>query len=202
MFGYIECLSGLFCFYMFDTDNSKRILMKKTAFALLLAGAAMGDESGWYVGLSGGDTELKIKAFNGVTHSTITKEGKNGELKIGYYLDGHQRIHLFYQDSNPVSDTDGRMYGLGYSYLIGEAPIKPYIGVMVGHFRVKQNGNNELSDTFIGTQAGLSLAVLEKISLEAGYRYLVPKGDPHAIGSYTFEADRLRNWYAGITYRF
>jgi opacity protein-like surface antigen len=176
--------------------------MKKTMLSMVVISCAvMGSESGLYVGVYGGETRLTVKASNGTYSTEKYKEGKNAELKIGYYLDRHHRVHGFYQDSRPVSDQDGRMYGAGYDYLIGESVVKPFVGAVAGHFKVTQNGV-ELQDNFMGVQAGLHYILGEKFSVEAGYRYILAQGNQQTVGSTVFEADTIKNWFAGVNYKF
>lgn len=176
--------------------------MKKILLStVVMSCAVMGSESGLYVGVYGGETQLKVKVSNGTYSTEKDREGNNAELKIGYYIDNHHRVHGFYQDSRPVSDQDGRMYGAGYDYLVGESVLKPLVGAMAGHFKVMQNGV-ELQDNFMGVQAGLHYILGEKFSVEAGYRYLWARGDQQTAGSTVFEADSLANWFAGANYKF
>lgn len=168
---------------------------------VLLASEIMADNSGLYIGLYGGETQLKVKVSNGTSFTDKEKTGKNGELKIGYYFNDHHRINAFYQNSKPVSDADGTMYGLNYDYLMGSGSLKPYAGIMAGHFKVTYSGK-ELKDDFVGAQAGLNYIFWENFSLEAGYRYIIPDGDPQSVGPYRLEADRINNWYAGVNYQF
>jgi opacity protein-like surface antigen len=68
--------------------------------------------------------------------------------------------------------------------------------LLVGYTRLKDD-NIDLSGIHYGGQAGVIVGVVENIEVEAGYRFLMERGNNHGI-----DAEYSKTWYAGINILF
>lgn len=179
--------------------------MKKIALAALLASGLMAADNGVYVGVDLGNTAYDLKASAMGVSATEKDDGASQTFKAGYYLDKNSRASAFFQNVN----TDGGKtytYGVGYDYLIGESPLKPFVGAILGYGSSKaDDGSIKLSGAIYGAQAGLNYALSENFSVEAGYRYMKSKMDDTITVSgvdVKLEADPIKNWFIGVNYKF
>ena len=178
--------------------------MKKS---LILAGlllvstsGLMASDSGFYVGIDIGNNDFNIESKTPGYIVEVSDAGSQ-TLKIGYCLDKNNRAAIFYQHTNGSSSG---IYGAGYDYLIGKNNLKPFVGVLAGYGDiVSQKGN------FYGVQAGLNYAFNDNFSAEIGYRYLKANMDDTVIDTSVnpnvnvdMELDLIKNWFAGVNYKF
>ena len=194
--------------------------MKKS---LILAGlllvstsGLMASDSGFYVGIDIGNTDIDGKysltipsspqfyEFN--DNGSFNDDGGSQTLKVGYYMDKNSRVYASYQNIR-VEGGDAYSAGLGYDYLIGDNALKPFIGVLGGYTSIKDDeGTDEnTKGMYYGVQAGLNYAVNQNISLEAGYRYMKANIDSTFVdsdGVNTVEVDTIKNWFIGANYKF
>ena len=179
--------------------------MKKIVLASLLATGLMAADSGVYVGVDLGNTTYDFKASAMGISATDKYDGGSQTLKVGYYLDKNSRASAFFQNIN----TDGEKtytYGVGYDYLIGESPLKPFVGAIIGYGSSKaDDGSVKLAGAIYGAQAGLNYTVTENFSVEAGYRYMKSNMEDTITISgidVKLEADPIKNWFIGANYKF
>lgn len=181
--------------------------MKKVVVAALMTTGLMAADNGFYLGVDLGNTgvDIEAKAPSIGYSTTLTDDGGSQTLKIGYFFDKHSRINGFYQNIN-VDDGEGKSYGIGYDYLIGENALKPFIGVLVGYTGLTNDSlSADISGNIFGVQGGLNYALNEAFSLEAGYRYLKSNAkDTISISGIDaeFKMDPLKNWFIGANYKF
>ncbi len=179
--------------------------MKKIALAVMLASGVMAAENGFYVGADAGNTKYDMKASVLGVSVEEKDDGGSQTLKVGYYLDKNNRTSAFYQNVN-VDNGDGAMYGVGYDYLIGDNAFKPFIGALAGYGSAKDDiGEIKMNGIVYGAQAGVNYAFNENFSVEAGYRYLKANMDDTVIESgleVKVEIETIRNWFAGVNYKF
>lgn len=179
--------------------------MRKIVLASVLASGLMAADSGVYVGVDLGKTAYDLKASAmGITLVEQDDEASQ-TFKVGYYLDKNSRASTFFQNVN----TDGGKtytYGVGYDYLIGESPLKPFVGAILGYGSSKaDDGSIKLSGAIYGAQAGLNYALNENFSVEAGYRYMKSNmNDTITVSGVDvkLEADPIKNWFIGANYKF
>jgi opacity protein-like surface antigen len=177
-------------------------IMKKLILLVVFASGLMAGDSGWYIGIDAYKTRSDITVSNGVATEQQNMARNSKTFKAGYYVNKQGRANIFYQRSDTMSDTKGYLCGIGYDYLIGNYPLKPYLGVLVGHSKYSQP-DLMMDGNFIGVNMGLNYAFGNNFSVEGGYRYM------HSNASGTFTAsssnakvDSLKNWYLGANYKF
>lgn len=179
--------------------------MKKIVLAAMLTSGLMAADNGAYVGVDIGNTAFDMKASAMGISATDKADGGSQTLKIGSYLDKNSRVSAFVQHVN----TDGGKtytYGVGYDYLIGESPLKPFVGAILGYGSSKaDDGSTNLTGVIYGAQAGLNYALNENFSVEAGYRYMKSNMEDTIRVSgidVKLEIDPISNWFIGANYKF
>lgn len=181
--------------------------VKKIVLAVLLAGASglVANDGGFYVSADVGNT-----AFDGdVSWSTgsekIKGDGTSITAKLGYYLNNNNRFYAAIEQAN-IYEAKIVSAGIGYDYLIGNNAFKPFIGALAGHSTIKPDDGSESTDgMYYGAQAGLNYAVNQNFSLEAGYRFMKADMESTFIdsdGVNTVQVDTIKNWFAGVNYKF
>lgn len=162
----------------------------------------MSAENGLYIGIDAYKTRSNITVSNGAVteKQNLTRNSKT--FKAGYYVSKQGRANIYYQRSDTMDETKGELYGVGYDYLIGNYPLKPFIGVLLGYSRYSQP-DLTMNGSFIGANMGLNYALGEHFSIEGGYRYI----HSNASGTFTSstsngKVDLLKNWYLGGNYKF
>ena len=183
--------------------------MKKSLVlaSLLLVGSTsvMAASNGVYVGADIGSTHYDGTVSARGTSATTSESDGSQTLKVGYYLDTHNRIDAFYQH---INIDDGKAYttGIGYDYLIGENKFKPFVGAILGYGSAKDDaGTLNISGTIYGAQAGLNYSINDNFSVEAGYRYMKSNMDDDIVVSgvnFNVEIDPISNWFVGVNYKF
>lgn len=172
--------------------------MKKLALFGLLSVAVMANESGFYLGGDISKTKEEDKTSTGVIYTnTSTAYG----IDLGYYFDANTRAYAFYQyisKGDFAKPTDA--YGVGYDYLFGNAPLKPFIGAIVG-YSVYKNGNYKQDGLAYGGQVGIDYKINSNISLDAGYRYLFSDAK-YESATYQEETTHFQAFFAGLNYKF
>lgn len=183
--------------------------MKKIIFVALLATELLRAESGFYLGIDGGITgavfETEIPSLS-YTESEKS-HGSSETFKMGYYLNQHNRINGFY---HKINGTDAKVYGVGYDYLFGNGAWKPFLGILAGYSRFKDDGDDSTPTTNLhgnvfGIQAGVKYSVNNHISIEAGARYLKSYANQTINDSgndVNFKIDPIHNLFIGANYTF
>jgi opacity protein-like surface antigen len=176
--------------------------MKKLLLLAVFASALMSAEKGWYIGIDAYKTRSNITVSNGAVSEKQNLIRNSKTFKAGYYVSKQGRANIYYQRSDTMDDTKGHLYGVGYDYLIGSYPLKPYLGVLLGYSKYSQP-ELMMDGAFVGANLGLNYAFGENFSIEGGYRYM----RSHASGDFTTSAskgkvDTLKNWYLGANYKF
>ena len=180
-------------------------MMKKIALAVLLASGLMAADSGFYVGADVGNTAMDFTIVLNGESTTVNDDGGSQTLKVGYYFDENNRASAFFQNVN-VDGGEGRTYGLGYDYLIGNNEFKPFIGLLLGHGSIAIDGTSvDIAGMTYGAQIGLNYSFNENISAELGYRYMKSNMEDSISGpggTATFEVDTIKNLFLGVNYKF
>ena len=177
-------------------------MIKYALVAGLLTSSLMA--AGPYVGLDMGRVDVDYKAAG--TSSSVDDTGVT--LKAGYYFNQNNRVYAFYQYVDPnVDNASFKQYGVGYDYLIGEGPLKPFVGAMIGRANSKVNNihdNFDISGTLVGVQGGVSYSFNSNVSIEAGYRYIDYTGADayESVDGVNVEATSAQNWFAGLNFKF
>ncbi|MDP2851301.1 MAG: hypothetical protein Q8O20_09555 [Sulfuricurvum sp.] len=176
--------------------------MKKLLLLAVFASALISAEKGWYVGIDGYKTRSNITVSNGGVSEKQNLKRNSKTLKAGYYVSQQGRANIYYQRSDTMDDTNGYLFGMGYDYLIGSYPLKPYFGVLLGYSKYSQP-DLTMDGGFIGANMGINYAFGENFSVEGGYRYM----RSNASGDFSSSAskakvDALKNWYVGANYKF
>lgn len=177
-------------------------MIKYALVAGLLASSLMA--AGPYVGIDMGRVDVDYKAAG--TSSSIDDTGVT--FKGGYYFNQNNRVYAFYQYVDPnVENATFKQYGVGYDYLIGESPLKPFVGVMIGRAQSKvDNVYNkfDVSGLLVGAQAGINYSFNSNVSIEAGYRYIdYSNADGfESVDGVNIEATSAQNWFAGLNFKF
>jgi len=175
-------------------------------FSLLVL-QAQAQDNGYYVGLDIGNTEadLSAKAPSIGYNTSSEDDGGSQTLKVGKYIDENSRVAVFYQNVN-ADDADVGILGVGYDYLIGDAPLKPFIGAFLGYGSYDvESVDVDISGIVYGIQAGVNYEINTNFSAEAGYRIMKSNMEDSidVLGhTLTFEIEDIRNWYIGLNYKF
>ncbi len=157
-----------------------------------------------YIGMDIGEVDVDYKAAG--ASSSVDDTGMT--FKGGYYFNQNNRIYGFYQYVDPdAHNATFKQYGAGYDYLIGDGPLKPFAGIMIGRAESKVNNANDnfdLSGMLIGAQAGISYEFNSNVSIEAGYRYIdYSSADGYeSVDAVNVEATDAQNWFAGLNFKF
>ena len=175
----------------------------------LLALQAQAQDDGYYIGLDFGNTKAEFTAKAGAISLSDDSDGGSQTLKVGKYLDNNSRVAIFYQNIN-ADEANAGVLGIGYDYLIGEEPLKPFVGAFLGY------GSYDLDDSLYGQtvdiagmvygiQAGVNYEINTNFSVEAGYRFMKSSMGDSIVYSGTnvdLEVDDIRNWFIGLNYKF
>lgn len=199
--------------------------MKKIVLAMVLTGMSglIASDSGYYVGVDIGNTaadgKVSITASNSFSsvsaRESLNDSGGSQTLKVGYYFNKNNRVATFYQNIL-VDNGDGRTFGIGYDYLIGESAFKPFIGLLAGYGSISGNDGGTLGGKSIdiaggifGAQVGLNYAFSENFSAELGYKYMMTNMEDTISGVYSgvtyngkMEYDSMKNFFIGLNYKF
>jgi opacity protein-like surface antigen len=176
--------------------------MKKLLLIAMFASVLMSAEKGWYIGIDGYKTRTNTTVSNALVSEKQNLTRSSKTFKAGYYVSRGGRTNIYYQRSDTMDDTKGYLYGVGYDYLIGSYPLKPYLGVLLGYSRYTQP-DVTVDGGFVGVNMGLNYAFSENFSLEAGYRYMFSNASGDFAASLSkAKADSLTNWYLGANYKF
>lgn len=193
--------------------------MKKIVFASLVASSALlaGD---FFVGVDVGSANIKGKytASAGAISASADSETTGGTqaLKAGYYFNDNNRLYASIHRFNEKSNVDVSWYKVSYDYLIGNAALKPYVGVNLGSFSYKESGlgaiinkdSLEMSGVCYGVQAGLNYKISKNFDAELSYTYSKTNGDDSSTYranpaiTAKLEADKVSSWQIGLNYRF
>lgn len=178
--------------------------MKKIALLGLLSVAVMANESGLYVGAEVGSTHTKTStiAASGTTHYNSTRVSE--AINIGYYLNDNSRAYVAYQRTgakeNASIPKSTNIYSVGYDYLFGTSALKPFVGAILG-YTTYTDGYFKVNGMAYGAQAGVDYKINDKISIDAGYRYL----DSNANATYNNAEqpmDSFQTFFVGANYKF
>jgi opacity protein-like surface antigen len=167
--------------------------MKKIALLGLLSVAVMANESGLYVGGEVGKTHQEDVEY-GVN---ITNNSTSYEINGGYYINQNSRAYAFYSyisKGDYASHTN--VYGIGYDYLIGTSPLKPFVGAIVG-YSTFTNNSFHMNGMAYGGQVGVDYSVNGKLSVDAGYKYLESNAKEASSEAKNFSA-----FFIGAAYKF
>ncbi len=151
----------------------KKIIAGTLTTLGLLALQAQASE-GMYIGLDVGNTEADFtaKAPSVGYSESFEDDGGSQTLKVGKYLDENSRVGLFYQNVN-ADGADVGILGVGYDYLIGKEPLKPFFGAILGYGSYDLEGYDvDISGLVYGIQAGLNYEININFSVEGGYRIM------------------------------
>lgn len=184
-------------------------MKKLIVLALLTNALLLAAENSYYVGFDGGITGVVFKTSIPSLdfYESERNHGSSETLKIGYYINKNNRVNGFFQQ---INGADAKVYGIAYDYLIGSTPFKPFLGGLIGHASFKDDGDDttpttHLSGNVYGLQAGVNYTINEKLSVEAGARYLRSYADQtmNTSGSdVTFKIDPIHNLFIGANYKF
>lgn len=181
-------------------------MVKHTIVAGILSSALMA--AGPYVGLDMGRVNVDYKAYSPSYNAKSSVDDTGVTFKGGYYFNQNNRVYGFYQYVDPnVESATFNQYGLGYDYLIGTSPLKPFVGAMIGRANSKVNNSYnkfDISGTLVGVQAGVNYSFNSNVSIEAGYRYIdYTNADAYeSVDGVTVEATSAQNWFAGLNFKF
>ncbi|MDD2905060.1 MAG: outer membrane beta-barrel protein [Sulfurimonas sp.] len=186
--------------------------MKKIVLAVLIGSALIAADNGLYVGVDIGSTGLDGKAkttsTSGSYEDDISENDASQTIKIGYYFNQNNRVTAFAQNIN-ISGGDARLYGINYDYLIGNHPLKPFVGALAGYGALEGDNGTNITGNIIGAQVGINYAFNEHLSAEAGYRYMLSS----MSGSYSetdfgvdyktdVDIETAGNFFIGLNYKF
>ena len=187
----------------------KKTIVVSLAIFTLLAVQAQAQDDGYYIGLDIGNTEGRvtqnIPAIG--SSSSSTNDGGSQTLKVGKYFDNNSRAAVFYQNASGADSTVG-YFGIGYDYLFGDGPLKPFVGVMLGYGKDSKNNYHEVvSGLVYGIQAGVNYELNTNFSLEAGYRIMasnmkVSQAETVSTYAHDIKIENIKNWYVGVNYKF
>jgi hypothetical protein len=124
----------------------------------------MSAEKGLYIGIDGYKTRSHITVSNGGVSEKQNLTRNSKTFKVGYYVSQQGRANIYYQRSDSMDDTKGYLYGIGYDYLIGSYPLKPYFGLLLGYSKYSQP-DLTMDGGFIGVNLGLNYLFNEKFSV-------------------------------------
>lgn len=181
-------------------------MIKNLIVVGMLASTVMA--AGPYMGVDMGGINVDYKARSASTSSNSSVDDTAVTLKGGYYFNQNNRVYGFYQYVDPdAQNASFNQYGIGYDYLIGTSPLKPFVGVMAGRANSKVNNsrdNFDISGMLVGAQVGLSYSFNSNVSIEAGYRYIdyTNAEGYESVDAVNVEATDAQNWFAGLNFKF
>lgn len=173
--------------------------MRKIALAALLASGLMAAENENYFGISGGNAEIKVSSVGG----SATTDGSQITATLGHYYGNTGRVSASYTyvERDPgVDNSDVLSFAYDFILPVKQDMFSVYAGPVVGYTWFKDS-MTDISGFHFGAQAGGIVRVMDKIEIEAGYRYLFETGNDRVWGT-NIEADSMKMWYAGINFRF
>jgi opacity protein-like surface antigen len=178
--------------------------MKKVALLGLLSVAVMANESGYYVGGEVGSTRSKTNDnISGIAYH-YTSNRVSEAVNAGYYLNENSRAYVAYQHVNADKNKDipasTNMYNLGYDYLFGTSSLKPFVGAIIGYSTYSDSGFN-VNGMAYGAQAGVDYKINDKVSVDAGYRYLSSSAEATYSGDKS-TMDSFQTFFVGASYKF
>lgn len=169
--------------------------MKRVAFCLLIVTALASAENKDYFSFNAGNTELRMESSTEKTRVDDTQYS----FTLGHYYDNSRvSARYTYVDSGDDNFDSNHQLSLAYHFILPiiEDTFSLYAGPVAGYSRIKGDGIN-LSGFHYGGQAGAIVGVVENIEVEAGYRFLMERGNNHGI-----DAEYSKTWYAGINILF
>lgn len=177
--------------------------MKKLVFlaSMVLFGVtAVANESGLYIGAEVGATHTKVSTEG--EHYTSNRMSE--ALQLGYYITENSRAYAAYQyvggAANKAVPKNTNIYSAGYDYLIGTAPLKPFVGAVLGYSTYKDR-DFKINGFAYGAQAGADYKVNANISVDVGYRYLKSTAKTTYLGSKD-TMDSFQTFFVGANYKF
>ncbi|MDD3467465.1 MAG: outer membrane beta-barrel protein [Campylobacterales bacterium] len=177
--------------------------MKKLAsFALvaLFSVFAVANEDGLYVGAEVGATHTKVSDDSAHYKADRASEA----LQLGYYINANSRTYVAYQyigaDANKDVPKSTNIYSVGYDYLFGAAPLKPFVGAVLGYSTYKDH-DFKINGLAYGAQAGVDYKVNTNISVDVGYRYLKSTAKATYSG-FKSTMDSFQTFSVGVNYKF
>jgi opacity protein-like surface antigen len=179
--------------------------MKKVALLGLLSVAVMANESGLYVGAEVGSTRTKAADIISGTTYNYTRNRISEGLNVGTYLNENSRAYLAYNHVNGGSTPipkSSNIYSAGYDYLFGTSALKPFVGAIIG-YSTYTDGNFKVKGMAYGAQAGVDYKVNNKLSVDAGYRYLDSNAkSPTDSDGDKSTMDSFQTLFVGANYKF
>jgi len=177
--------------------------MKKIVLATLLATGLMAADNANYFGINVGNAKLKVDASGSGINDSATIDGTQYTAVLGHYYGDTGRISAAYtyiKHDAGVDNSDA--FSVAYDFILPvvENRFSLYAGPVVGYTEYKES-NLDLSGFHYGAQAGAIVRVIDKIELEAGYRYLEETGKD-TFGGATIKANNVQMWYVGANIRF
>lgn len=178
--------------------------MKRLALLGLLSVAVMANDSGLYVAAEVGTTHTKASDVVSGTTYDYSSNRISEALQLGYYLNANSRAYVAYQYIGADTDKDipqnTNIYSVGYDYLFGTSPFKPFVGAILGYSTYK-DGYFKVNGITYGAQAGIDYKLNNNLSVDAGYRYLNSDAEATYSGDKS-KVDSFQTLFIGANYKF
>ena len=176
--------------------------MKKIVLATLLTTGLMAAGNENYFGISAGNAELT----GNVESSDFDTDGTQYTFVLGHYYGENARVSAAYtyvKHDSGVDKSDAISVAYDFILPLAENKFSLYAGPVVGYTRYEESSagiNLDLSGFHYGAQAGAIIKLMDKIELEAGYRFLLETGNDTVLGV-NVDADDVKMWYVGANIR-
>lgn len=176
--------------------------MKKIVLASLLATGLMAAGNENYFGISAGEAKSSLKASAGVYSATADDTETAYNFTLGHYYGDKGRVSATYSHIDYGGDIDkSDALSVSYDFMLPVAGgLSLYAGPSIGYVWY-EDSVIDLSGMMYGAQGGVNFRVTDAIELDAGYRYMVTRGDADYLGV-KVELEDVKAWYVGAIFRF
>ncbi len=177
--------------------------MKRIVLASLFTSGLMAAGNDNYFGLSTGNAELS----GNVASTDFDTDGTQYTATLGHYYGDTGRVSAAYTYVDREAGVDkADAISVAYDFILPLADNKfsLYAGPVLGYtwYEESENGLSlDLSGFHYGAQAGAIVRLVDKIEIEAGYRFLLQTGSDTVLGV-DVDADDVKIWYVGANLRF